>query len=51
MGEVIVAKPVLIMALIDGVDSGEYTNNVFQLNEWLEKRYETPCATTSLSIS
>ena len=40
-GEVIVAKPVLILALIDGVDSGEYTNNVFQLNEWLEKRYET----------
>ncbi len=40
-GEVIVAKPVLILALIDGVDSGEFTNNVFQLNEWLEKRYET----------
>lgn len=40
-GEAIVAKPVLILALIDGVGSGEYTNNVFQLNEWLEKRYET----------
>ena len=37
-GEVIVAKPVLILALMEGVDSGEFTNNVFQLNEWLEKR-------------
>jgi putative restriction endonuclease len=38
-GEVIVAKPVLILALIDGVESGEFTVNRFTLNEWLEKRY------------
>ncbi len=38
-GEVIVAKPVLMLALIDGVDSGVFTNNRFVLNEWLEARY------------
>lgn len=38
-GEVIVAKPVLILALIDGIDSGVFTNNRFALNEWLEERY------------
>ena len=27
--------------LVEFIWSGEYTNNVFQLNEWLEKRYET----------
>ena len=40
-GEVIVAKPVLILALIDGIESGEFTANRFVLNEWLEKRYLT----------
>lgn len=38
-GEVIVAKPVLILALIDGIESGEFTANRFTLNEWLERRY------------
>lgn len=38
-GEVIVAKPVLMLALIDGIDSGVFTNNRFALNEWLEKHY------------
>lgn len=38
-GEVIVAKPVLLLALIDGVEDGEFTTNRFFLNEWLEKRY------------
>ena len=38
-GEVIVAKPVLMLALIDGVESGVFTNNRFALNEWLEERY------------
>lgn len=38
-GEVIVAKPVLMLALIDGIDSGVFTNNRFVLNEWLEERY------------
>lgn len=34
-GEVIVAKPVLMLALIDGIDSGVFTNNRFVLNEWV----------------
>lgn len=38
-GEVIVAKPVLLLALIDGVEDGAFTANRFFLNEWLEKRY------------
>ena len=38
-GEIIVAKPVLMLALIDGVESGVFTNNRFLLNEWLEEHY------------
>ena len=38
-GEVIVPKPVLLLALIDGVESGEFADNRFLLNEWLEQRY------------
>lgn len=38
-GEVIVAKPVLLVAFIDSIESGEFTDNRFNLNEWLEKRY------------
>lgn len=40
-GEVIVAKPVLLLALIDGIEDGEFTANRFVLNEWLGKRYLT----------
>lgn len=40
-GEVIVAKPVLMLALIDGVDSGVFLNNSFALIEWLEERYQS----------
>ena len=40
-GEVIVAKPVLMLALIDGIDAGVFTNNHFVLNEWLEEHYLT----------
>ena len=40
-GEVIVAKPVLMLALIDGVKSGVFTNNRFALNEWLEEHYQS----------
>ena len=40
-GEVIVAKPVLLLAIIDGIDIGEFTANRFTLNECLEKRYLT----------
>lgn len=38
-GEIIVAKPVLMLALIDGIDCGQFPCNRFVLNEWLEKRY------------
>lgn len=38
-GEIIVAKPVLMLALIDGVELGVFTNNRFVLNEWLEEHY------------
>lgn len=38
-GEVIVAKPVLMLALIDGIESEVFTNNRFMLNEWLEEHY------------
>lgn len=40
LGEVIVAKPVLLLALIDGIEEGEFRNNRFLLNDWLEVRYE-----------
>lgn len=38
-GEVIVAKPVLLLALIDGIGQGIFKENNFILNEWLEDRY------------
>lgn len=38
-GEVIMAKPVLMLALIDGIESGVFANNRFVLNEWLEEHY------------
>lgn len=33
------AKPVLLLALIDGVDGGVFTTNQFTLNDWLEEKY------------
>lgn len=38
-GEVIVAKPVLLLAIIDGISSGIFSSNEFCLAEWLEARY------------
>lgn len=38
-GEVIVAKPVLLLAIIDGIGAGIFTNNKIKLIEWLEGRY------------
>ena len=38
-GEVIVAKPVLLLAIIDGIESGMLCNNEFCLTDWLEARY------------
>ena len=39
-GEVIVAKPVLLLAIIDGIDTDVFMGNFFPLNNWLEERYE-----------
>lgn len=38
-GEVILAKPVLILAIIDGIESEVFTKNQFPLIDWLEKKY------------
>lgn len=38
-GEVIVAKPVLLLSLIDGVENSVFGSNRFFLNKWLEERY------------
>ncbi len=38
-GEVIVAKPVLLLAIIDGIDADVFVGNDFPLNDWLEERY------------
>ncbi len=38
-GERIVAKPVLLVALIDGIESNVFQNNHFVINDWLEERY------------
>lgn len=40
-GEVIVAKPVLLLALIDGINENVFVDNEFGLTEWLEERYLT----------
>lgn len=39
-GERIVAKPVLLVALIDAIDSNVFTSNRFVINDWLEGRYK-----------
>lgn len=39
-GETIVAKPVLLLALIDGIDANEFRSNRFVINDWLEGRYK-----------
>lgn len=38
-GEVIVAKPVLLLSLIDGISENVFIDNEFGLTEWLEERY------------
>ena len=38
-GEVIVAKPVLLLAIIDGIDADIFLGNEFPLSDWLEERY------------
>ena len=39
-GERIVAKPVLLLAIIDGIDGDVYRNNQFFIDDWLEGRYK-----------
>ena len=39
-GEVIVAKPVLLVAIIDGIEANVFTRNQFNINDWLEGRYK-----------
>ena len=38
-GEVIVAKPVLLLAIIDGISNDLFRDNKIYLTEWLESRY------------
>lgn len=40
-GETIVAKPVLLVAIIDGIEANVFRNNQFVINDWLEGRYNT----------
>ena len=40
-GEIILAKPVLMVAVIDGVEANVFRNNQFVINDWLEKHYNT----------
>ena len=40
-GNVNIAKPVLLLAIIDGVTEGDVKNNHIILNEYLEKRYNS----------
>lgn len=40
-GEVIMAKPVLLLALIDGISENVFIDNEFGLKDWLEERYLT----------
>jgi putative restriction endonuclease len=38
-GEVIVAKPVLLLSLIDGISDSIFVDNEFGLTDWLEEHY------------
>lgn len=39
-GETIIAKPVLMVAIIDAIDNNVFTNNQFSINDWLEGHYK-----------
>ena len=38
-GETIIAKPVLMVAIIDAIDSNVFTKNQFAINDWFEGQY------------
>ena len=40
-GEIIVAKPVLLLSIIDGIDADVFPSNYIKLDDWLEMRYST----------
>ncbi len=40
-GHTSIAKPVLLLAIIDGITEGEIKNNQVTLNEWLEGKYNS----------
>ena len=39
-GETIVAKPVLMVAIVDAIDCNVFTNGQFAINDWLEGHYK-----------
>ena len=39
-GETIVAKPVLMVAIIDGIEANMFRNDQIVINDWLEGRYK-----------
>lgn len=39
-GETIIAKPVLMVAIIDGIEANVFRNNQFTINDWIEGRYK-----------
>ncbi len=38
-GETILAKPVFLIAIIDGIDENVFCDNRFVINDWLEERF------------
>ena len=41
-GETIIAKPVLMVAIIDAIDSNVFTSNQFVINDWLKHQGLVP---------
>ena len=39
-GDTILAKPVLLVALIDGIEQNVFKSNLFTINNWLEEHYK-----------
>lgn len=39
-GETILAKPVMMVAIIDGIEANVFRSNQFVINDWLEGRYK-----------
>lgn len=51
-GKRILAKPVLLIALIDGIDARVFTHNKIIINDWLEEKYKNLlCKYAKLSAS